>query len=77
MVIRGDAQAAGKGRFKTGVVQPGLDLRATTKGHHQAHTQAAEQGNVVDDIDEVPVLDGIARHGQHNGSAAMSIDVRR
>ena len=76
MVIGRNPKPAGEGGFQAGIIQPRLDLRAATKGHHQSHTQAAKQGDVVDDINKIAVLYGIAGHGQHHRAPAMGVDVR-
>ena len=77
VLIGGDAQAAGEAGFEAGVVQAGLDLRPAAEGDHKFDAEAAEQGNVVDDVDEVAVFDGVTGHGEDDGAAAVGVDVRR
>ena len=77
MVIGGDAQAPCEGGFQAGIIQSRLNLGAATERHHQLDAKAAEQSDVVDDVDKIAVLNGIPGHGQDDGSAAMGVDVRR
>lgn len=75
--FRRDSQAPHEGGLNAGAIQPCLDLRTGAKSHHQANTEAAEQGNVVDDVDEIAMGDGVAGNGQHHGPAPVGVDVGR
>ncbi|MNZ16040.1 hypothetical protein D3C78_330020 [compost metagenome] len=66
MIVRGQATGG----------QPALDLRARTMHQHQAHAQAVQQHQVMDDIAEIRVFHPIAGEHDHKGAVAMSIDVR-
>ncbi len=65
--MRGQA-AGGQARF---------DLRARAVNQHQAHAQAVQQHQVVDDIAEVGVVDAVARQHDHKGAVAVGVDVGR
>ena len=75
LVFRGYPQASGKRRLHAGTVQARLDLRAGTKGNHQPHAETAQQCDVMDDVDEIAVLYGIPRNGQHHRAPAVGVDV--
>ena len=42
---------------------------------HQAHAQAVEQGDIVNDIGEVFVLRSLSPQHQHKGLAPVCVDV--
>ncbi len=73
----GDAQAVMvMGTQATGF-QAAFDLRAGTVDQHQAHPEAVQQHEVVDDIAEVGVLDPVPRKHDHESAVPVGIDVRR
>ena len=45
--------------------------------HHQAHTKAVEQRNVMNDIAEIVMLERLAGQHQHKGFSPVLIDIRR
>ncbi|MNE20657.1 hypothetical protein D3C80_1137900 [compost metagenome] len=67
MVVRGQAPGG----------QAGLDLGARAVDQHQAHAQAVQQHQVVDDIAEVRMLYTITGQHDHKGAVAVGIDVGR
>ncbi len=64
------------GRQATGR-QAGFDLWARAVHQHQAHPQAVEQHQVVDDIAEVGVFNAVAGQHDHEGAVAVGIDIGR
>ncbi|MNZ79039.1 hypothetical protein D3C78_976320 [compost metagenome] len=67
MVMRG--QATGR--------EARFDLRAGAVNQHQAHAQAVQQHQVVDDIAEVRVFNAVAGQHDDKGAIAVGVDVRR
>ena len=57
--------------------QARLDLRTRAMHQHQAHAEAVQQHQVVDDIGEIRVGDPLARQHDHEGAVAMGVDIRR
>ena len=45
--------------------------------HHETHAEAIKQGNIVDDVTEIVMLEGFAGEHQYKGFSPMLIDVRR
>jgi len=62
-------------RRQAAIGQPAFDLRARAMHQHQAHAQAVQQHQVVDDIAEIRVFHPIAREHDHKGAVAMGIDI--
>ena len=76
VLLRCNPQPFGKRRFHPGAIQPRLDLRAGTEGNDQPHAKAAQQRDVMDDVDKIPVFNRIPRYGQHHRTPAVGVDVR-
>src|SRR5690554_208538 len=73
----GDAQALVEARLQAALGQPRLDLRTRAVHQHQAHPQAVQQHQVVDDVAEVDMFDGVPRQHDHEGTLAVRVDVGR
>jgi hypothetical protein len=73
----GDTRIAVEATVHTGGGQLRLDLRAAAVNQHQAHAEAGQQGDVLGQGEEVGGLGTFAGHGQHEGRAAVQVDVRR
>ncbi|MNY15521.1 hypothetical protein D3C86_1487380 [compost metagenome] len=57
--------------------EAGFNLRARTVHQHQAHAEAVQQDDVVDDVAEIRMLHAVARQHDDEGAVAVGIDVRR
>ena len=57
--------------------QTAFNLWTGTVNQHQAHAQAVQQHQVVDDIAEIGVRNAVAGQHDDEGAIAVSIDVRR
>ena len=62
-------------RWPAPPLQALVDLRAGAVDQYQAHTEAVEQGDIVDDVGKVFVLRSRAPQHQHKGLAPVCIDV--
>ena len=71
----GDAQIVVKFAGQSGALQALVDLRAGAVDQDQAHAQAVEQGDVVNDVGKVFVLRSLAPQHQHEGLAPVRVDV--
>ena len=71
----GDAQVLLVARRTAGRGERGLDLLPRAVHEHQAHAEAGQQRDVVGDRHEVGVGQRVAAQRQHEGPAAMGIDV--
>ena len=67
-MVMGNQAAAGQAAFY---------LRARAVDQHQAHAQAVQQHQVMDDIAEVGVLHTVAGQHDDKGAVAVGIDVGR
>ncbi len=72
----GDTQAPVVVRGQAAISQAAFDLRARAMHQYQAHAQAVQQHQVVDDVAEIRVFHPIAREHDHEGAVAMGIDIR-
>jgi len=73
----GDPQITVKVRGYAARGQTCLDLRARAVHQHQAHAEAVQQHQVVDDIAEIRVGDTLARQHHDEGAVAVGIDIGR
>jgi hypothetical protein len=73
----GDPQVIAVQGLATGRLQRRIDLRPGPEHQHETHSQAREQGHVVDDVLEVRIRDRLAAQHQHEGAIAVGIDVGR
>ena len=76
-LARGDAQAVVVGRGQPVLDQVLVDLRARAMHQHQLDAQRVQQRDVMHDVAEVLVVHGLAAEQQHEGLAAMPVDVGR
>jgi len=73
----GDAQVAVEAWLDASRGQARLDLRTRAEHQHQAHAEAVQQHQVVDDVGEVGMLQAIARQHDDEGAVTVRIDVGR
>ena len=73
----GDPQVTVKARCQAVVGQARLDLRTRAMHQHQAHAEAVQQHQVVNDIAEIRVGNALARQHHHKGAVAVGIDIGR
>jgi hypothetical protein len=74
---RGDAQAIDKICLDIQRFKLTLDLRACTVYQHQANTEAAEQGNIIDQVMKTVILDSLAAKQNDHGFAPVRMNIGR
>ena len=71
----GNPQVAVKVRGQAAGRQAGFDLRARAVHQHQAHAEAVQQHQVVDDIAEVGIGHAFTGQHHHKGAVAVGVDI--